>query len=99
MLEQFDRVISKWNLRAKTYLQTWIESIFWDEGMHRWHVRSNHSDHFIAQFVVMATGTWHAPKLRNIPSIEEFRGHQFHSGRWNYTITGGDPSGNMTKAC
>jgi cation diffusion facilitator CzcD-associated flavoprotein CzcO len=33
------------------------------------------------------------PKLPGIPGIESFRGHSFHTSRWDYDYTGGDPSG------
>jgi cation diffusion facilitator CzcD-associated flavoprotein CzcO len=33
------------------------------------------------------------PKLPGIPGIESFRGHSFHTSRWDYHYTGGDASG------
>ena len=33
------------------------------------------------------------PKLPGIPGIERFKGHSFHTSRWDYDYTGGDPSG------
>jgi len=33
------------------------------------------------------------PKLPGIPGIEDFAGHAFHTSRWDYAYTGGDPSG------
>jgi cation diffusion facilitator CzcD-associated flavoprotein CzcO len=41
----------------------------------------------------MGTGPLHVPKLPGIPGIESFRGHSFHTSRWDYGYTGGDPSG------
>ena len=32
-----------------------------------------------------------APKLPGIPGIESFEGHSFHTSRWDYDYTGGDP--------
>jgi cyclohexanone monooxygenase len=31
--------------------------------------------------------------LPGIPGIESFKGHSFHTSRWDYAYTGGDPSG------
>ncbi|EOO03352.1 putative monooxygenase protein [Phaeoacremonium minimum UCRPA7] len=45
----------------------------------------------------MATGTFHEPKLPGLAGIEGFERPHFHSGRWNYDITGGDSSGNLNK--
>ena len=33
------------------------------------------------------------PKLPGIPGIETFGGHCFHTSRWDYDYTGGDPAG------
>ena len=41
----------------------------------------------------MGTGPLHVPKLPGIPGIESFSGHSFHTSRWDYDYTGGDPSG------
>ena len=46
----------------------------------------------------MGTGPLHRPKLPGIPGIETFAGHTFHTSRWDYGYTGGDPQGApMTK--
>ena len=39
----------------------------------------------------MGTGPLHRPKLPGIPGIETFAGHSFHTSRWDYDYTGGDP--------
>jgi len=35
-------------------------------------------------------------KLPGIPGIETFKGHSFHTSRWDYAYTGGDSAGNLT---
>jgi cyclohexanone monooxygenase len=37
------------------------------------------------------------PKLPGIPGIGTFRGHSFHTSRWDYEYTGGDYSGAVMK--
>jgi cyclohexanone monooxygenase len=44
----------------------------------------------------MANGPLHRPKLPGIPGIQRFRGHSFHTSRWDYAYTGGDCDGNLT---
>ncbi|KAF7182340.1 hypothetical protein CNMCM7691_001820 [Aspergillus felis] len=95
--EQVERIVTKWDLARRSHLSTEITSVVWDESILRWHVNTNHGDHFITQFVVMATGTFHEPKLPGIFGIENFRRDHFHSGRWDYKITGGDENGNMDR--
>jgi len=41
----------------------------------------------------MGTGPLHRPKLPGIPGIGSFAGHAFHTSRWDYDYTGGDPAG------
>ncbi|RMZ71756.1 Pentalenolactone D synthase [Pyrenophora seminiperda CCB06] len=95
--EQVERIVQKWDLRPRSCLQTEITSIKWDESILRWQVRTNRSDHFVAQFVVMATGTLHKPKLPAISGIETFQRPHFHSGRFDYRVTGGDANSPLVK--
>src|SRR5690606_27800488 len=37
------------------------------------------------------------PKLPGIPGIEAFRGHTFHTSRWDYAYTGGTADGGLEK--
>ncbi|MFZ4067792.1 MAG: flavin-containing monooxygenase, partial [Phenylobacterium sp.] len=46
-----------------------------------------------ARFLGSGTGPLHVPKLPGIPGIESFKGHTFHTSRWDYEYTGGDPLG------
>ncbi|KAF9886974.1 hypothetical protein FE257_010715 [Aspergillus nanangensis] len=94
---QVQRIVSKWELERRSHLSTEITAAIWDESIRRWRVQTNHDDHFVTQFLVMATGTFHEPKLPGIPGMTTFKGDHFHSGRWNFDITGGDEKGNMTK--
>ena len=45
----------------------------------------------------MANGPLSRPKLPGIPGINEFKGHTFHTSRWDYDYTGGDSSGGLTR--
>ncbi|KAK2030525.1 FAD/NAD(P)-binding domain-containing protein [Colletotrichum zoysiae] len=90
--EQVGRVVDKWDLEPHAYFHTEITAMDWDESLRRWHVHTNQLDHFIAQFVVLATGTFHEMKLPGLPGLESFERPHFHSSRWDYGITGGSPT-------
>ena len=45
----------------------------------------------------MANGPLSRPKLPGIPGINEFKGHTFHTSRWDYGYTGGDSTGGLTR--
>ncbi|HEX5292618.1 MAG TPA: NAD(P)-binding protein, partial [Streptosporangiaceae bacterium] len=56
-------------------------------------IETSRGDRLTAQFVVLGTGPLSVPKLPGIPGIGTFRGHSFHTSRWDYAYTGGDYSG------
>ena len=60
--------------------------------------RTNRGDRFTAQYVAMANGPLSRPKLPGIPGIDDFKGHTFHTSRWDYGYTGGDSSGGLDRA-
>ena len=45
----------------------------------------------------MSSGPLNRPKLPGIPGIEKFKGHTFHTSRWDYNYTGGDTTGGLHK--
>ncbi len=63
----------------------------------RWIISTDRGDRFTAQYVAMANGPLNRPKLPGIPGINEFKGHTFHTSRWDYDYTGGDSTGNLDK--
>jgi cyclohexanone monooxygenase len=69
---------------------TEVTGLTWDEAGARWVIETNRGDRLTAQFVVLGTGPLSAPKLPGIPGIASFRGHSFHTSRWDYGYTGGD---------
>jgi cyclohexanone monooxygenase len=75
--------------------QTEVTEMRWDEDNARWIVSTNRGDRMRAHYVVMSNGPLNRPKLPGIPGIESFRGHSFHTSRWDYAYTGGDSSGNL----
>ncbi|WP_297542901.1 NAD(P)/FAD-dependent oxidoreductase [Amycolatopsis sp.] len=75
---------------------TAVEELRWDEDEVEWIVRTDRGDRMRAQYVVISNGTLDQPKLPGIPGIETFRGHTFHTSRWDYCYTGGDADGGLT---
>ncbi|AXK47073.1 flavin-containing monooxygenase [Brachybacterium saurashtrense] len=71
-------------------------SLEWDENALEWVVDTDRGDHFRARFVITSSGTLTQPKLPGIPGIETFRGHTFHTSRWDYAYTGGTADGELT---
>jgi cation diffusion facilitator CzcD-associated flavoprotein CzcO len=87
------RIGKQYGLYENALFHTQAVSLDWDEAKSRWLIRTNRGDAFTAQFVGMGTGPLHVPKLPGIEGIEQFKGHSFHTSRWDYDYTGGDPLG------
>jgi len=77
--------------------QTGVTELRWDEDTNRWLVSTDRGDTIRARFVSLASGPLNRPKLPGIPGIRDFKGHTFHTSRWDYDYTGGDSTGGLTK--
>jgi cyclohexanone monooxygenase len=95
ILEHCRRIGRKFGLYENALFHTEIEALEWDATRSAWRIRTNRGDAFTAQFIGLGTGPLHVPKLPGIPGIESFKGHSFHTSRWDYDYTGGDPSGGL----
>ncbi len=89
-------IARKYDLYRNSCLQTQITELRWDESLSRWIISTNRGDRMRAKFVAMANGLLTRPKLPGIPGIDQFKGHTFHTSRWDYEYTGGDASGNLS---
>ncbi|MEV0012382.1 NAD(P)/FAD-dependent oxidoreductase [Streptomyces sp. NPDC047973] len=89
------RIAAKYDLYPDALFSTAVTSLTWDEATETWIVATDRGDAFHATYVVTSTGTMSEPKLPGIPGIESFRGHTFHTSRWDYTYTGGTPEGGL----
>jgi cyclohexanone monooxygenase len=96
ILDYSARIGRRFGLYQNACFQTEVTAMRWDEAAARWIVETNRGDAMRARFVVMANGPLHRPKLPGIPGVESFRGHSFHTSRWDYGYTGGDSQGGLT---
>lgn len=93
ILDHTRRIGHHYDLYERAVFSTEVTSLDWDGDARRWIIRTNRGDEMRAKFVAMGTGPLHRPKLPGIPGIETFEGHSFHTSRWDYGYTGGDPNG------
>ncbi len=87
------RIGEHFELYDNALLSTEVTALDWEPATSRWLIRTNRGDEIRARFVAMGTGPLHRPKLPGIPGIETFEGHSFHTSRWDYAYTGGNPDG------
>ncbi|MGC0379617.1 flavin-containing monooxygenase [Streptomyces sp. SAI-229] len=90
------RIAEKSDLCADALFSTSVTSLTWDGTEETWIVTTDRGDTFRSRYVVTATGTLSELKLPGIPGIETYRGHTFHTSRWDYAYTGGTPDGGLT---
>jgi cation diffusion facilitator CzcD-associated flavoprotein CzcO len=97
IMEHSRRIARKFDLYRGALFQTQIKELRWNEDECRWIVTTNRDDRLSARYVIMSNGPLNRPKLPGISGIDTFKGHTFHTSRWDYNYTGGDTTGNLYK--
>ncbi|OUS03004.1 monooxygenase [Gammaproteobacteria bacterium 54_18_T64] len=90
------RIAEHYRLYDNACLQTEVTNMVWDEGSRRWTIHTDRNDKIRARFVIMVNGPLNRPKLPGIKGISDFKGHTFHTSRWDYNYTGGNARGNLS---
>jgi cation diffusion facilitator CzcD-associated flavoprotein CzcO len=89
-------IAETFDLYRDTCLHTDVTAISWDESAGLWTIRTDRGDAMRARFVVVSAGVMDRPKLADLPGLDEFEGHSFHTSRWDYAYTGGTSDGDLT---
>ena len=96
ILEHSKRIARYYNLYENACLQTAITQLSWDAKDNRWIIGTDRNDRMRARYVAMANGPLSRPKLPGIQGINDYKGHTFHTSRWDYNYTGGNSFGNLS---
>ena len=96
ILEHSKRIARHYNLYENACLQTAITQLSWDAKDNRWIIETDRNDRMRARYVAMANGPLSRPKLPGIQGINDYKGHTFHTSRWDYNYTGGNSFGNLS---
>jgi cyclohexanone monooxygenase len=97
IFEHCQRIGKQFDLYRGALFQTLVTDTAWDEKTSRWQVKTNRGDTLSARFLLIAPGVLHKAKLPGLPGIQNFKGHGFHTSRWDYAYTGGSPTEPMDK--
>jgi cation diffusion facilitator CzcD-associated flavoprotein CzcO len=88
-------IAETFGLYRDALFHTRVTGLEWDDRADEWVVATDRGDRVRARFVITSSGTLTQPKLPGIPGIGTFRGHTFHTSRWDYGYTGGDQNGGL----
>jgi cation diffusion facilitator CzcD-associated flavoprotein CzcO len=61
-----------------------VTTCAWDDVAQRWRATTEDGRSFEAEAVVLATGQLNQPAFPRLPGAGQFRGHEFHSARWDH---------------
>jgi cyclohexanone monooxygenase len=87
--EQCRRIGRHFDLYKNAIFHTLVKTLRWDAALKRWRIGTNRGDDIKSRFVIICSGPFSRPKIAGIPGIQTFRGHKFHTARWDYEYTGG----------
>ena len=91
------RIAQHFGLYDNALFSTQVTALDWNAEAAHWVVATDRGDKIRARFVVLATGPLNKPKLAAIPGVETFKGHSFHTSRWDYDYTGGSSTTPLDK--
>ena len=95
-LEYCEVLAQRYGLHEHALLQTQVKKVVWQESSRRWQVTTDRGDVLHARFVIHSNGPLNRPKLPGIKGIDQFKGHTFHTSRWDYAYTGGNTFGGLS---
>src|SRR5579875_3437383 len=75
----------KYGVLDRHVFDTDVTEARWNVSAQRWDVETTRGP-FSAHVLISAVGALAEPQLPAIPGIERFRGHIFHSSRWNHDV-------------
>ena len=81
----------RYDLYDRALFQTTVNAMVWNDDDARWKLSTSRGDEIRARFVCISPGPFPWPKLPGIEGIHDFKGTSFHTSRWDYDYTGGEP--------
>ncbi len=90
LLDYFQRMAAKHDLRRKIRFETTVEEAVFDEGAALWRVTvkaaDGKSETLTATAVITAVGQLNRPRYPDIEGFGTFAGPSFHSARWRHDV-------------
>lgn len=92
-------VAAKYHLSDRAVFGATIQTTSWNDHNSEWEttISKEMGDGSVqtislrSDFFVLSSGILNRPKLPKLSGMEKFKGHMFHTSRWDYNYTGGTP--------
>ncbi|KAI9019150.1 monooxygenase [Hyaloraphidium curvatum] len=89
---KYAQIIAKhYDLYPNAMFQTSVVEAKWDDAGRVWRGYTDRGDKFAAKWLLVCGGPLNCPHLPDVPGIDSFEGKEFHTARWDYEYTGGNP--------
>lgn len=99
-LKEYAELVARtWNLENRALFYSTAQNATWNEDTSTWLStiqreepnQSNQPMQVRSDHLILASGIISRPKMPRFPGLEEYKGHIFHTSRWDYNYTGGSP--------
>ena len=82
--QYFEDVAAKYGVTEQVHFNEAVSNCNYRDG--KWYVRTSRDRDYVADFVISATGILHHPAYPDIPGLDSFKGHTFHTARWDHSV-------------
>ncbi|MDM5339084.1 NAD(P)/FAD-dependent oxidoreductase [Fictibacillus enclensis] len=82
ILEYFNHVADRYDLRRSYQFDTKITATRFDEGTNLWHVTTDKGETVTARYLITGLGLLSATNVPNFKGRDTFKGEQYHTAAW-----------------
>ena len=86
--EYANYIVDKYGLRDRIRFDTKLTAATWNEEARQWSIEVEHAsgqkgETITSSAIISASGLFNTPKRPDIPGIDRFQGHMFHTTEWD----------------
>jgi cyclohexanone monooxygenase len=81
--DYLERTAEEYDVNPRIHFGTEVREARWSEAEQRWTLETS-AGPYSARVVITGAGPLHEPNLPNVPGLDGFKGHVFHSARWDH---------------
>ena len=82
ILRYLNHVADRFDLKRDIRFNTRVASAHYDEAANLWRVTTDAGETLTAQFLITAVGCLSSANVPDIPGLDTFAGHWYHTGQW-----------------